>query len=221
MAQAVYLYNPQTKGLGALDWVRIQTDGTLALNDGTNTVAVLSEDSSGNISITNNLTIGVDDDGGDVIFYGATSGKNLTWDESADKLIVTGDTDLSGTTTILAGGGIDSNVSNGLFPVYLRAAPQAISGAGALTITEYKTGVTTTGANALTLADGSIKGQMKLVQMIVDGGDGTLTPANLSGGTTITFADVGDCALLQWGGSDWLVLDLYNIVDGATAPVLA
>jgi len=103
----------------------------------------------------------------------------------------------------------------------LIVTPQALSGAGAITVTEYKTNWTTTGANAGTLADGSFTGQKKLVQLIVDGGDGTLTPSNLSGGTSITFADVGDCALLEWNGSDWVATDLYNIVDGATAPVLA
>jgi predicted RecA/RadA family phage recombinase len=101
------------------------------------------------------------------------------------------------------------------------AAKQSLSGAGAVTVVEYKTDVTTTGADALTLADGLSFGQLKLIQMIVDGGDGTLTPTNLNGGTTITFADVGDYALLMWDGAGWTVLDLGNYADGATAPVLA
>jgi len=108
-----------------------------------------------------------------------------------------------------------------VFSNYLSAAPQALSGAGAVTVTQYKTNVTTTGANALTLADGTFLGQRKGIQLIVDGGDGTLTPANLTGGTTITFADVGDRAELIWDGSSWVVIDLYNCADGATAPVLA
>ena len=36
------------------------------------------------------LTLGVDDTGYDVQFFGATAGKSLLWDESADELVVTG-----------------------------------------------------------------------------------------------------------------------------------
>ena len=101
------------------------------------------------------------------------------------------------------------------------AAPQALSGAGAITVNQYKSNVTTTGADALTLADGVFVGQRKAVQLIADGGNGTLTPTNLSGGTNITFADVGDRAELVWNGVSWYPVDLYNCADGATAPTLA
>jgi len=46
------------------------------------------------------LTVGIDDTGQDVKFYGATSGKSLLWDESADSLIVTGSTSQQGTLTV-------------------------------------------------------------------------------------------------------------------------
>lgn len=111
--------------------------------------------------------------------------------------------------------------TTGVTGVFVRGTPQALSGAGAITVTEHKTDWSTTGADAGTLADGVQVGQLKLIQMVSDGGDGTLTPANFGDGTDITFADVGDCALLQWSGTAWDVLDLYNIVDGATAPVVA
>jgi hypothetical protein len=42
------------------------------------------------------VTVGVDDTGYDVKFFGATTGKSLLWDESADSLIVTGSTSLQG-----------------------------------------------------------------------------------------------------------------------------
>lgn len=100
-------------------------------------------------------------------------------------------------------------------------AQQALSGAGAINITSYYTALTTTGVNALTLADGVVKGQLKKIQMIVDGGDGTLTPTNLVGGTTITFADAGDFAILYFNGTAWVPIELGNNTDGATAPVLA
>lgn len=108
-----------------------------------------------------------------------------------------------------------------IVPCYPAAAQQALSGAGAVTITERYTAWTTTGADAGTMADGAQKGQVKKVQLIVDGGDGTLTPATLTGGTTVTFADAGDFAEFMWDGSSWVVTELGNAADGATAPVLA
>jgi len=44
--------------------------------------------------ISGNVTIGVDDTGYDVKFFGATSGSYLLWDESADSLLLTDDTPL-------------------------------------------------------------------------------------------------------------------------------
>lgn len=68
---------------------------------------------------------------------------------------------------------------------------QALSGAGAVNVTTLTTKLTTTGANALTLADG-VDGQVKIIVMVVDGGDGTLTPTTKTGFSTITFNDIGD-----------------------------
>lgn len=82
---------------------------------------------------------------------------------------------------------------------------QALSGAGAVNLTTLITTVTTTGADALTLADGTA-GQIKIITMITDGGDGTLTPTNLAGGTTITFNDVGDSVILCFVDSEWQIL---------------
>ena len=82
---------------------------------------------------------------------------------------------------------------------------ESVSGAGALNLTDLITEVTTTGADALTLANGS-SGQVKIITMIVDGGDGTLTPATLAGGTTITFNDVGDGVVLVYGTAGWVVV---------------
>lgn len=106
-------------------------------------------------------------------------------------------------------------------PLIIPGTPQALSGAGAVTVTQYKTDWSTTGSDAGTLADGTYVGQLKMIQMVADTGDGTLTPANFADGTTITFADVGDCALLLWDGSDWNVVDLYNAADGVSAPAVA
>lgn len=80
------------------------------------------------------------------------------------------------------------------------ATPEVVTGAGALDVTSPITHVVTTGADALTLADG-VEGQEKFIVMKTDGGDGTLTPANLGNGTTITFDDAGDSAHLIFTNS--------------------
>ena len=46
------------------------------------------------------VTVGVDDSGVDVILYGATSGKKMHWDQSADTLIVDGTLDVNGAANI-------------------------------------------------------------------------------------------------------------------------
>lgn len=104
-----------------------------------------------------------------------------------------------------------------------KAAQQAMTTAGAVSVASWLTTVNTTSGSghASTLADGTLVGQLKKVQLIVDGGDLVLTPANLAGGTTITFADAGDFAVLLWDGTDWNCIERGNDADGATAPVLA
>ena len=42
------------------------------------------------LQVTGTLTVGADDTGHDVIFYGATASANMTWDESVDDLILNG-----------------------------------------------------------------------------------------------------------------------------------
>jgi hypothetical protein len=108
-----------------------------------------------------------------------------------------------------------------IYPSFPAGRLQSLSGAGAITITEYLTKWTSTGVNAGTLADGVTIGQLKKIIMIVDAGDATLTPTNLDAGTTITFADAGDFVVLMWNGTDWVLIDSGNLVDGVSAPVLA
>jgi hypothetical protein len=151
---------------------------------------------------------GVDGAGIDQKWFTDTPGESFTLDQSADALVMTAAVSITGQGSTVV-------------PVKPIAAQQALSGAGAINITSYYTAWTTTGANAGTLANGAQKGQLKKIQLIVDGGDGTLTPTSLSGGTTITFADVGDFVILCWNGTAWAAIELGNDADGVTAPVLA
>jgi hypothetical protein len=92
---------------------------------------------------------------------------------------------------------------------------QALSGAGAVNITQLTTKFTSTATgNALTLADG-VEGQIKVIVYVAEaaGGDtGVLTPTNLGAGTTITFNAVGDACILQFLGTDWWVVSLRGAV---------
>ena len=82
---------------------------------------------------------------------------------------------------------------------------QTLTGAGAVDIVSAMTLIVTTAANALTLADGA-EGQEKFIVMKTDAADGTLTPAHLKNGTTITFDDVGDSAHLIFMDGAWVFM---------------
>jgi len=110
---------------------------------------------------------------------------------------VASDNGFIGTTT----GNVTGNLTGVVF-----GTTQSLSGAGAVNITTATTLLTTTGANALTLANGT-NGQIKSVVMVVDGGDGTLTPTTKTGFSTITFNDVGDSVVLQYFTTlGWMIL---------------
>jgi len=94
----------------------------------------------------------------------------------------------------------------GGFSGAVKGTTQALSGAGAVNITTLVTKITTTGANALTLANGA-DGQVKIIVMVVDGGDGTLTPTTKTGFSTITFNDAGDGVVLVYTTTTgWIVV---------------
>jgi hypothetical protein len=85
-----------------------------------------------------------------------------------------------------------------------KGAPQTLTGAGAVNLTTTVTHVvTSSGPNALSLADGYYDGQIKVIVMKTDDGAGVLTPTHLGNGTTITFDDVGDSAHLIFTNSAW------------------
>ena len=88
--------------------------------------------------------------------------------------------------------------------------PQTLTGAGAITLITQITYINTTGANALTLADG-IQGQTKNIVMIGDLGDGTLNTITSSGFTSITFTDVGDTVSLMYLNGAWHIMSSYHV----------
>ena len=86
---------------------------------------------------------------------------------------------------------------------------QKLSGPGAISLTETVTYITTTGTDAYTLADGT-EGQLKIIIMKGDGGNGTLTPDNLVGFTAIRFTGVNNSAVLMSGSTGWNIIALQQ-----------
>lgn len=98
-------------------------------------------------------------------------------------------------------------------------AQNAMTTAGAISLTNYCTAVnTTTGTgHASTLADAGRVGQLKKIILTVDAGDLVVTVASLLGGNTITFADAGDWIELQWDGVQWVPIAYAGAVDAGPA----
>lgn len=101
-----------------------------------------------------------------------------------------------------------------IIPLWLTGAVQALAGAGAINVTSSYTDFTSTGTgNALTLADGTIVGQMKLIRYVGEGAGtdtGIITPANFLNGTSVTLTAVGDDVGLMWNGANWQLTGLRN-----------
>jgi len=81
------------------------------------------------------------------------SGNTVIGDSSTDTLTVNATTSIASDVTIATTKKITTAQSNTVVPVMLTTVQQALSGAGAVALTAYYTAVTTTGTNALTLAD--------------------------------------------------------------------
>lgn len=92
---------------------------------------------------------------------------------------------------------------------------ETLEGAGAISLDTAVTFLVTTGADALTLADGERDGQIKTIVMVTDGGDGTLTPVSFANGTTATFDAVGESIVLVWDATT----ELWYSVGTATATI--
>ena len=97
---------------------------------------------------------------------------------------------------------------NASYGATITGGVQSLSGAGAVDLTNLVTELTTgAGAAAVTLADGTTSGQIKIITMVVDGGGtATVTPATFASGTTLAFDAVAETATLVWNSSiGWIL----------------
>ena len=122
---------------------------------------------------------------------------------SCTSLSASGNTSLAGTLAVTGNTTLTGDVTTSAN--HIKSYVNYSSGAGALPITADTIFLTTSGAEALTLADG-VAGQELEIVMVADGGDGTLTPDNFGNGSTILFANVGDSIKIKHDGTNWWII---------------
>lgn len=148
------------------------------------------------------------------------SGHNLTVDGTAEvgsAATFDGNIRVNGTANLAGGAGLvflQSVNSSGIpIPITNAIAPaiERITGPGASDPTLGTTTVTGS-ATAVTLANGTKDGQIK--SFAIKSGTGTITPANLNGGTAYTWSSAPASLVLAWDATagKWVQLAANNIV---------
>ena len=82
---------------------------------------------------------------------------------------------------------------------------ESITGPGAISIDTLSTEITTTGADAFSIADGTI-GQMKHIVLLAHGGDATIAPDTFANGTAVTLNAANDCVTLLYTTNGWMII---------------
>ena len=202
--------NTTQTSLANLATVGALTSGSIgvgfgAINNAANTLTtgaatVASLQSNGTV------TVGVDDTGYDVKFFGATTGKSWLWDESADKMIVTGEASVTGTITAgtLTDGtaAITGGAASGLTTIGSNGAATLDSGGtgssfgGAL---DVATTLTVGAANDMVIGAGSIT---SVSGAITFDNENLITTGTLgAGATTVTTLGSSGASILDTGGT--------------------
>ena len=92
------------------------------------------------------------------------------------------------------------------------AGVQNITGPGAVNLTTLLTQITTTGADAFSLANGTV-GQIKMISLVGYGGNATLTPTTFSNGTQIVFNSLNDTVTMIYGANGWVTMALQGAIQ--------
>ena len=93
-------------------------------------------------------------------------------------------------------------------------ATETKTSSGAVSVSTQLTKIdSTAGTLALTLANSTQVGKVKVITMTVYGNhNAVVTPASASGYTTITFNSVNDTVTLVWDGTYWIVAGYSGVV---------
>lgn len=138
-----------------------------------------------NVAVEEDLSVG-----GTTSFAGIAASGNAT---------VGGTLGVTGLATLTAG--IDGKV---IFAGTETIAAGGTSTALSLTKTVHLVDADA-GGDTFTLANGTV-GQIMTIAMLSSTGTATITPANLAGGTSVTFNAAGDSVVLQFIGTKWYVI---------------
>ena len=151
---------------GELDAATLDISGNADIDGTTNLDAV---DIDGAVQIDNTVTVGVDDTGYDVKFFGATASRYMLWDESADSLL------LSDNAKLLVG-------TSGDLSIYHDASNSYITdvGTGLLKLTSDGTGINFQKGNSEVMATMATDGAVSLYY------DNATKFATTSVGATVT-----------------------------------
>ena len=134
---------------------------------GTTTALAIDENAGSTFSGT--VTVGVDDTGKDVKFFGATSGSFLLWDESADALLLTDSTPIQigdAQDLTLYHDGSNSYITNKTGALKVATETSGIAITLGHTTSEVTVADNFTVTGTITLADGSLA----LADLDIDGG---------------------------------------------------
>ena len=182
---------------GEIDGGSLDIEGDADINGTTNLDAV---DIDGNVQLDGTLTVGVNDTGYDVKFFGASDGRYLHWDEDEDELILGSSTKLSfhdsqGDENIVASsdGHLEINAGTTL----------DITAPTVMTSAKLRVGsdLIVTGN---TVMDGTLSATTSLK---VGNGDGSVSAATITGNTLVA----GGRLAIKSGGSGIRVADLMNV----------
>lgn len=122
-------------------------------------------------------------------------------------------------------GGLGIDTTTGLVPVMICVAPNNIAAGagGAIFVDNYCTTINADAdGDAFTLADGVVPGQLKKIIFVATaGGTGVVTSKFTGAGTTLTFTNAGEYAILMWNGTYWIGVELSSVITTTHAPVIA
>ena len=166
------------------------TDGNIDIRTGTGAVAKIKFYCESNNLHAQTLQAAPHSASSSAVLVLPTASGTLIADDGSGNVSVAGNV----TATGMFVGGVDTR-----------------TGPGAISLTTLTTEIVTTGTNdALTLANGTL-GQLKILVMKTDGGDGIITPATFANGTNITMDAVLDSVTLVYASTGWVVLAAQNV----------
>jgi hypothetical protein len=204
--------------------IRASADDTITIEVGGSDLIALTTTSTFSCPVT----VGVNDTGHDVKFFGATSGKYILWDESDDALIIPDSTNIkigTGNDLQLYHDGSDSYIKNATGALKLATETSGI----AVTI-GHTTSETTVADNLSVTGDIAVDGTSNLDNTDIDGTfavDGTtisldattslnIDNSNTSNGITIATATSGVPISIGHSTSETTVNDNFTVTGQTT-----